>query len=237
MLKLIKLELKKAKLGWYVKGAITANLFIIFLVCSIGFLEELKGNLPIPEGNFTILNYDEAFIIIGALVRATFIIFAAVLISKLVIEEYRNKTISILFTYPISRKKLIGTKMLIVGLLTFMTIVISHLVVLGSFIWLNSYFRFIPEIVSENTFIEQLLSIIIFAFACAGTSLVTLYFGMRNYSVSATITSSIIVVALISSHNPAFSVASIVYVPLSLSVIGFMIVYRTIKNIEKADIA
>ena len=225
----MKMELKKVKLGWYVKGAIVANLLIVSLLFLISYIEKL-------EGNIAILNYDEAFIIVGALVRATFIIFAAVLIAKLIIEEFRNKTISVLFTYPIGRKKLIGVKLLIVGLLTFNTIIISNVFVLVSFIALNSYFHFIPGTFSTDALVQQFLSIITFAFAATGTSLISLYFGMRNYSVPATIISSIFIVALISSHNPVFSVASIVYIPLFFALIGILIAFWSIRNIEKADI-
>lgn len=83
MFTLMKLELKKVKMGWYVKGAMIANILILSFLFMIGYIEKL-------EGNVAFLDYDEAFIIIGAFVRATFIIFAAVLIAKLVIESNHN---------------------------------------------------------------------------------------------------------------------------------------------------
>lgn len=229
MFKLMKLELKKAKLGWYFKGAVIANLLIVCSLFSIGYIEKL-------EGNVALLNHEDAYIVIGSLVRATFIIFAAVLIAKLIIEEFRNQTISVLFSYPISRKQLLGAKLLIVGLLTFITITISHAFVLVSIFALNSYIQFIPGEFPVDGLGEQLLSILPFAFAAAGTSLISMYFGMRKYSVSATIISSILIVSLISSHHPVFSVASIVYIPLFLAFIGILIAVWTIRDIEKKDI-
>lgn len=229
MFTLMKLELKKLKMGWYVKGAIIANILILSSLFIIGYIEKI-------EGNIIFLNYEEVFIIIGAFVRATFIIFAAVLIAKLVIEEFKNKTITVLFTYPISRKKLIGVKLFIVGFVTFMTIIISNLFVLGSFIALNSYFEIIPGTPSLEIVVQQIIPVITFAFAAAGTSLISLYFGMRKYSVPATIISSIVIVLLISSHNPVFSIASIVYIPLLLAIIGIIIAFLSIRRIEEIDI-
>ncbi len=46
------------------------------------------------------------------LIKATLIVWEAVLIFVFVIEEYRNKTISLLFTYPVSLIKLIMAKLL-----------------------------------------------------------------------------------------------------------------------------
>ncbi|MGF7014512.1 ABC-type transport system involved in multi-copper enzyme maturation permease subunit [Ornithinibacillus bavariensis] len=229
MFTLMKLELKKLKIGWYVNGTIIANILILSVLFVISFIEKLEGNVVFRD-------YDEVFIIIGAFVRATFIIFAAVLIAKLVIEEFKNKTITVLFTYPINRKKLLGIKLLIIGTLTFITIIISNLFVLGSFIALNPYFQIISDPLSLKMVVQQIISIITFAFAAAGTSLISLYFGMRNYSVPATIISSIVIVALISSHNPVFSIASIVYIPLTLAIIGILIAFLSIRRIEKIDI-
>ncbi|MGY3186140.1 ABC-type transport system involved in multi-copper enzyme maturation permease subunit [Lysinibacillus sp. TE18511] len=41
--------------------------------------------------------YPDVYILIGSSVRAEFIVFASVLIAKIVIEEYKNKTILLLF--------------------------------------------------------------------------------------------------------------------------------------------
>jgi len=41
--------------------------------------------------------YPDVYILIGSSVRAKFIVFASVLIAKIVIEEYKNKTILLLF--------------------------------------------------------------------------------------------------------------------------------------------
>ncbi|MOA38307.1 hypothetical protein D3C78_1599780 [compost metagenome] len=82
----------------------------------------------------------------------------------------------------------------------------------------------------------ELVRIITFAIAAAGTGLIPLYFGLRKHSVSATIVWSLIIVALTSSHNPVISLASIIYIPLGLAVIGLAIAWWSIRNIETTDI-
>nr|MDH3155734.1 ABC transporter permease [Bacillus licheniformis] len=57
-----------------------------------------------------------------------FIVFAGVLIAKLVIGEYKNRTITVMFTYPVSRKKLMATKLPLTGGLTFLTMIVSELI-------------------------------------------------------------------------------------------------------------
>lgn len=79
MLKLIRLEIKKCKLGGYVKGAWIVNLAIIGFLFLVNFAEK-------AEGKAAFINYETAFNISGSLIRAAFIIFASELLSRLIID-------------------------------------------------------------------------------------------------------------------------------------------------------
>ncbi|PAQ16072.1 hypothetical protein CD798_03270 [Bacillaceae bacterium SAOS 7] len=228
MLKLIKLEMKKFKFGWYVKGAMIANIIMTVLMCCIMYIEQEERDLMVTM-------YQDVFVLIGGMVRATFIVFAAVLIAKMVIEEYRSKTILILFSYPVSRKKIIASKLLVIAVMTFVTILLSNMIVAGSFFILNMYVPIVPFSVTVHQFLEEAVKMIFFAIAAAGASLISLYFGMRKYSVAATIASSLIVVAIAFSSNSAFSMVTFIPLQLGLAAIGMMIAYSAIRNIEKVD--
>ncbi|MGM7634317.1 ABC transporter permease [Bacillus sp. Hm123] len=228
MLQLIKLEMKKFKFGWYVKGAMIANIIMIILMCCIMYIEQEERDLMVTM-------YQDVFVLIGGMVRATFIVFAAVLIAKMVIEEYRNKTILILFSYPVSRKKIIISKLLVIAVMTFIAILLSNIIVAGSFFILNMYVPIVPFSVTVHEFLKEAVKMIFFAIAAAGASLISLYFGMRKYSVAATIASSLIVVAIACSTNPAFSMVTFIPLQLGLAAIGMVIAYSAIRNIERED--
>ncbi|AZK46444.1 ABC transporter permease [Paenibacillus lentus] len=228
MIKLMRLELMKFSLGWYFISAIIANLCIIAMMIVINYVE--------ASGEMAIKDLEEACVVIGSSVRATFVILAGVMVAKLIIEEYKNKTIFVLFTYPISRKKVLTAKLLFIAALTGAAVFISNLFTAGVFLLLNSSLHIIPGIVDMAFLQQQVLSILTFSIATAGTSLIPLYFGLRKQSIPATIVSSILIVALISSHNPAFSIASIIYVPLALSVVGVAIASWAIRNVETTDV-
>ena len=80
MLKLMKLEMKKVKMWGYIKGAIIANIVIIALLAVMIFASKNEGNIE-----FTSLTFGFSFV--DSMVKATFIIFASVLIAKFIIEE------------------------------------------------------------------------------------------------------------------------------------------------------
>lgn len=132
MLNLIKLEFKKTKLGWYYKGAVIANLCILGLLCLIGSEEK-----NLPQAKMSMADAASMLLVIGIFVRSVFIVFAGVLIAKLVIGEYKNRTITVMFTYPVSRKKLMAAKLLLTGGLTFLTMIVSELILAFIFSQLN----------------------------------------------------------------------------------------------------
>lgn len=228
MLNLMKLEMKKFRFGGYFRGVVIANIAIIGLLLLIYFDEGLE----IPS----FADYSEAFFTISIIVKGTFMIFAAVLIGKLIINEFKNKTISVLFTYPIERKKIMTAKLTIIGVLTFAVMLISTLFCATVFCIVNGYVQYIPDSLTSGMLIEQALGLLMHALSGAGMSLIPLYFGMRKKSVSATIVSSLIVVMLVCSNNMGFSLSSIIAIPLSLAAIGIIIAYLAIRNIEHVDL-
>lgn len=230
MLRLMKLELKKFKLGWYVRGAIIANLVILAFMIFTSIVAQIEGDPEIRDPQIILL-------MASAVVRATFIIFGSVLIARLIIGEYKNKTILLMFSYPINRKKMMASKLAITAIVTFITVIVSNILVVGIFFGIDSYFSILPHSFTVDQLMQEGIKLIPLAIATAGMSLIPLYFGMRKRSVPTTIVSSLIVVSIAMNSNPAFSTATFLPLQLALAAIGVVIAYYGIKNIEKEDIA
>jgi len=99
--------------------------------------------------------------------------------------------------------------MLIVSLM-FITMMLSNIVVAGLFSITNIYFPIVSFALTVNQFPGEVINMVPFVIASTGMSLIPLYFGMRNHSVSATIRSSLIVVVITCAYNPViFLVTSI----------------------------
>ncbi|PGE37807.1 hypothetical protein COM63_31680, partial [Bacillus cereus] len=77
MLRLMKLELKKFKFGWYVRGAVIANIIILALLIFVSFIAQIEGDPEIRDPQMILL-------MASTVVRATFIIFGSVLIARLI---------------------------------------------------------------------------------------------------------------------------------------------------------
>ncbi|MBX4260923.1 ABC transporter permease [Clostridium estertheticum] len=230
MLKLIKLEIKKFKLNKNVKTVMIINL-IILAVLLLG-VYSLKFNTK--ENMFR--NYSDVFLYTGTIVRATFSIFAAALISKLIIGEYKCKTINIMFSYPIKRKKIMAAKLAIVVIFAFTTMILSNIFLIFSIYLLNIFANFIQIPLTQDILVKNLINIFVYSATFSFVSLIPLYIGMRNKSGSATIITSIIVVSLLNSGSNGDTLSSIIIVPIILAIIGIFVAYLSIKDIEKVDV-
>ena len=229
MLKLIKLEIKKFKLMNYWKSILIANLGFIAFIIMLYTLESNDGNIPFES-------FEMASNIISSAVRATFVIFASVIIVKLVIDEYKNKTIDIMFTYPIRRKKIMTAKLIIVVTFTFFTVLMSTLFINGLVYLAEVTMDILPGEIRIDEITRNILTTFVNSLATAGMSLIPLLFGMHRKSAPATIVSSIFLAALTSSTSNNFTLFSIIAVPISLGLIGLIIGYLSIRNIENEDL-
>lgn len=230
MIKLIKLEIKKFKLNKNVKAVMITNL-IILAVLLLGVYSSLFDN---KETMFK--NYSDVFLYTGTIVRATFSIFAASLISKLIIGEYKSKTINIMFSYPINRKKIMIAKLAIVVIFAFITMILSNIFLVFSIYVINIFANFIQVPLTQDILMKNLINIFVYSAVFAFVSLIPLYVGMKRKSGSATIITSIILVSLLNNGSNGDTLSSIIIIPIILAIIGVFVAYLSIKDIEKVDV-
>ena len=229
MIKLVNLEIKKFKLIKYWKGVLGANLGFILFISMVYFLNKVEEEIPFD-------NFEMATTIIGAVVSATFIIFASVILAKVVIDEYKNKSIDLMFTYPISRKKIMTAKLIIVIVFTFTTVLFSTLFLQGLVYIMDVTFDIFPGDISVQDLIQSVWKNFFIALAAAGLSLIPLLIGMLRKSSSATIVSSIFLVTLTSSVSNNFTFFSVMTVSILLALLGVIIGWLSIRNVEKTDL-
>lgn len=230
MLKLMRLEIRKNKLGSSLKAVIIANLGIIGFLTLIYFAER-------SEGAAAFATYESAFTIIDVFVRATFMIFASVWIAKLIIDEYKNRTISLMFMYPINRKKILGSKLAVVFLYTFLSVLLSNVFIIIVLYVLDQVFDIVPEPLMLSAAIRNMGEVFISALSTAGMGLIPLFFGMWKKSVPATIVSAILLNTIVTSNwGEGTSLYNLVAIPIGLAVIGVLIAYLTIRNVHVKDL-
>ncbi|MFE6798583.1 ABC transporter permease [Paenibacillus chitinolyticus] len=230
MLKLMKLELKKYKIGRYFPGILIANAVILLLISGIHVAEQVDNGIDVFQ------DYKMAFGVIIGFVKITFVIFASVILAKLVIGEYNAKTVNILFTYPVRRKKIMAAKLLLVSLWTFATVFLSGLFVTGGFLLADASLNMVHETLTAPMIVDHVLRMLLNAVSAAGLCLIPLLFGMMKKSVPATIVSAVILVTITDSNNMGFALSAGYILPLVFAAVGVLAAFWSIRKIETSDV-
>lgn len=227
MFKLIKLELKKNKIGESIKSAVKAAAII-----SLVFLGSMY--ITVKTGDKSLLNNFDAMVKIT--VRCVFTIFASVLIAHYVVDEYNNKTINVMFMYPIKRRDIMLAKFIIIFIFTFTSMVLSNIFIRCILYAFNIFTNLIDGrlvlYTSFNSFIDVLIDSVLYSFL----SLISLFIGMIKKKTSSVIVTGIIIASILNSGSNSFNLSSFIIIPCILALVGIAAVYVFIKNVENRDV-
>src|SRR5690625_4130466 len=102
MLKLIRLEMHR--LSW--KSILRTIILINIIIFCLLIIMQSDGS------GFT--SYEEIFFVLALLLGIAYIVYASVLYARIFVQEFRDRTITILFTYPVSRVKILLAKVIFV---------------------------------------------------------------------------------------------------------------------------
>lgn len=193
MKKLIKLELKKNNIRTYVIAS------FIITITMLGFLY-LFAYAPMLESNDTDMaifsGYNNLIPLFGVLNMAAFCVLSAIMYSKFIIEDYSGKRSTLLFSYPISRKKIILSKLSVVGIFTIISMIISNLII---FLIFGITERFMHLVAQEFTFsimLQALKTTLFMSLIAANIGIIAVGIGFIKKSVPTTIISAVLIASL-----------------------------------------
>lgn len=138
--------------------------------------------------------------------------------------------------YPISRVKIILSKLIIVVSVTFINILISNILVTSLLAVAYKIFNIEPWAVALNNIVNNSPIMLLEAVLASFTAIIPLFFGMKKKSASATIVSSIFVCAIMYSSNGAITIQSILPIAILIAVVGLLVGVGVLSKVNKDDI-
>ena len=244
MLSLIKIELNKvskSKLFFAWLGTILIILGITgIIIMGLGtdnklgeFVGQSANNIKITDkwGSWAI-----ATSLFGSLfTKAAFLIFEAYLLSTIIIDEFKRRTIFQLFSYPVSKIKLLWGKVLTVILISFIAHFTAHLVIqlLIKLVAVLTESNYIPVV-------NQLINLIGITFGIVLIGILPFVIGMIKYSIPITMLSGLGLAALLSNASPGSlsnNIADNLFFLIFASFISLMITSFSIFSISRQDIS
>ena len=199
MAHLIKLELKKFGIARNIIFMLAAILFSILFI-TISLWDSMTDPEQVKD------TFESTYLVIGLLMSFIFLVYSSVLTAKLVIGEYNQRTITIMFSYPLNRTKLIVSKLIIIMTYTAISMTVGYVCCSGYIIFADRFFDML-----EGTFCPSMLQawipMAVTAVAvCTVLSLWPFIIGMIRKSVPAAIIASLVVIVfrqVIISKNTA----------------------------------
>lgn len=226
----MQIEWKKVSLSKYIIGVCISLVGMMFLTILPLFISEMGEEMY--KSPIDILET------IALFVRLLFTIFIGVLLAAIVTKEYESGTIQNVFLYPISKKKIMISKLLLIIILSFFLMFTSQFLISGFISYFNNRNQLVAGKIDGTLFKSFLISSVFLMIATIATSMISLFVGLRKKSSVATIVTAVIVGLLVNGQMGTGSnrIASNAILMVILSMIGCVIVFLSIRNVEKEDI-
>lgn len=225
MRNLIALELKRNHLRPYNIAVLICGVTMLgfqYLMAAIPYMDPTEPDAELFS------QYPFLMGITCLVCMAIFSILSAVMASRFVVEEYSGKRAILLLSYPISRKKVLCAKLMLVFAYTVGAMLLCGAMVQAVFFLTESLF----PICSNQLTIKAILQSLGFLLCCSVLAgllgVVSLWFGFRKKSVSVTIVASVILATLVCQMISA----AIQYFPILWIVMGIAAICSLIAVLD-----
>ena len=234
MRNLIALELKRNRLRPYHIATLICGVTMLgfqYLMAAIPYMDPTEPDAELFS------QYPFLMGITCLVCMAIFSILSAVMASRFVVEEYSGKRAILLLSYPISREKVLCSKLVLVFAYTVGAMLLCGAVIQAMFFLTESLF----PLCSDQLTIKVVLQSLGFLFCCSVLAglmgMIALWFGFRKKSVPVTIVASVvlatIVCQIISAALTFLPIMGIVFgVTGIFAILAMQNLLRQVKNME-----
>ncbi len=233
MLKLVRLEWKKNNIGKYLGGVIIMAALLglfVFALAFLGIANDPDGTLDAAPGTDVISAPIELF------TSMAFLIYTSVMLASFIVSAYKNKTMNLMFSYPIKRQKILASQMIAVWTFNFAALILTKLAIYMCVFFgakfMQSSFTVDFSIGSLSFYIQLILKSVVIV----SMSFIALFVGMALKSSKATIVTSFLLIFLTQANIGDFTMAGNAVFPIILTAISLLFAALSIVNVESKDL-
>jgi len=130
---------------------------------------------------------------------AAFCVLSAVMYSKFVIEDYSGKRPVLLFSYPVSRRKILFSKLCVVSIFTIISMIISNLIIFLIFGITDEFLHLVTESITTTNILQAIQVTFFMALIAASIGIISTGIGFIKKSIPTTIVSAVLMASLMSN--------------------------------------
>lgn len=232
---LIRLELRRTNFRTYVISALiiaVIMLGLLYLFAYAPMLETNDADMKIFSG------YENLIPLYGVLNMTVFCVLAAVIYSKIIIEEYSGKRPILLFSYPINRKKIMLSKLCIVFVFTVIAMFISNFLIFIIFGVSEKFLHLVSGDFTYSIMFQAIETTLIMSLSAASIGIIAVGIGFIKKSVPTTIVSAVLIASLmcnIVANTTSSKIAMYIFVAVMI-LIGIMFSAILMKKVEVMEV-
>jgi len=229
VIKLIKLEWKKYNNG---NGLITAALIMTAILAL--FIVGTAGELHSAE---TVEIYGKSMIdaAVDIFTHISYIIFTGVMLAIFLVGAYEKRTINLMFSYPIKRRKIMLSKVLAVWIFNYIALVISKLLLYAVLLTTKSFTHLSAADIPMGS-LTFWLNLFLSSAAMVSIAFIALPIGLKFRSSKAAIVAAVIIACLTQGNIGSFTLADSVPFYGFLFLLAAVSVVLTVYDVETKDV-
>lgn len=224
MFELIKLEWKKNQAVKSIRNAAVMTVILLFFI--VAMAGELAADTSMAAYGRSAVNAS-----VDLFVNMCYIVFTGVMLASFIVGAYEKRTINLMFSYPISRKKILLSKIFAVWIFNFIGMTASKVLAYAALLLVK-----VPSDTIRFTSLSFWLDILIGSAAMVSVAFIALLVGLKMKSTKATIVTSVILVCLTQGNIGTYTLNDNVAFYILLLVLAAASVFLTIYNAETKDV-
>lgn len=189
MIRLMKLEIQRINLRPYIISSVVFCMVLLGFTYFVAYVAQVE-----QEAEF--MSYINIFRFTGAMSILLFGILSATIHAKLIIEEYSGKRLALLFSYPVSRKKIFAAKVLIVFLFVTLSMLVCTILPICIFTGTESLSPIVSDTMTSDVFLQVLKTLFISLVVVNAIGLLAMRIGFNKKSVPVTLISAFILTGI-----------------------------------------
>lgn len=228
MIKLIRLEWKKNNIGKYIRNALIMTVLLSLLL--VGMAGELEAVETVQSYGTSMTNAA-----IDLFMNMAYIIFTGVMLSSFIVGAYEKRTMHLMFSYPINRKKILLSKMAAVWIFNFVAMVISKLFVYMLLILLKPFLGISAAGIAFGA-LSFWLDIVLGSAVMVSISYIALPVGLLMKSSKAAIVTAVIITFLTQGNIGTATLVNNIPFYVLLVILAAWAVFLSIHRVEVRDL-
>ncbi|MDR2043271.1 MAG: ABC transporter permease [Clostridium sp.] len=227
MMNFIKLELKRNKLKTYllaVIGIMAVTFGFLYLYAAIPYIDSET------DGAEMFSTYMGVMGLTSIINMAAFCVLSAAVYSRFVIDEYCGKRAILLFSYPVSRRKVFFSKLAVVNLVTVLGLIACNTIAFTVFLGIEAVFPLVEDTVSIDLVRELAIMTLCTSVLAAAIGAIAMSIGFRKKSIPVTFVAAIILASVFSSALGNIGLNAIIGIGIGAVLFGAVIVLARLSN-------